>query len=59
MELPSCVLLSTHAAVAKILHVSGMAEVIDQALEDIEDIKCFASDGSTDLQFVLPMRLAF
>lgn len=58
MPLPSRVLLATHAAIARILHASGMSEVIDRALEDMEGSKCFAADGSTDVQFVLPLRRA-
>lgn len=58
LELPSSILLATHAAIAQILHASGMAEVIDRVLQDAEEIKCLASDGSTDVQILLPALLA-
>ncbi|OJJ86197.1 uncharacterized protein ASPGLDRAFT_45242 [Aspergillus glaucus CBS 516.65] len=58
LELPSHTLLSTHSAVARILHASGMAEIIDRVLEDAAEVKCLASDGSTDLQIMLPALLA-
>ncbi|KAG5290353.1 hypothetical protein I7I50_00078 [Histoplasma capsulatum G186AR] len=48
-ELPSRVLLSTHAAVARILHATGMARTIDQILRDREELSCLAEDGSTDI----------
>jgi len=50
VELPSRVLLETHAALAKILHASGMAEYIDRIMEEREEIRCLESDGSTDIQ---------
>lgn len=59
LDQPSRVLLETHAAVAQILHSSGMSEVIDAALRDAEELKCLASDGSTDLQRLLPCLLVF
>lgn len=48
-ELPSRVLLSTHAAVARILHATGMAKTIDQILRDREELSCLAEDGSTGI----------
>ncbi|EGC45183.1 conserved hypothetical protein [Histoplasma capsulatum var. duboisii H88] len=48
-ELPSRVLLSTHAAVARIQHATGMARTIDQILRDREELSCLAEDGSTDI----------
>jgi hypothetical protein len=47
-----------HAAIARILHASGMADVIDKTLQDMEEIGCLAEDGSTNLQVLLPMLLA-
>ncbi|KAL2012062.1 hypothetical protein VTN00DRAFT_4780 [Thermoascus crustaceus] len=56
-DLPSRVLLDTHAAIAKILHLSGKAEDIDRILRDREHIRCLASDGSTDLEKLLSVYL--
>ncbi|WEW58396.1 hypothetical protein PRK78_003864 [Emydomyces testavorans] len=53
VELPSRQLLQTHAALAKILHTSGMAEYIDEIMRDREEIGCLASDGSTNIQKLL------
>lgn len=53
VELPSRELLQTHAALAKILHASGMAERIDKIMEFQEGIGCLASDGSTSIQMLL------
>ncbi|KAJ9221356.1 hypothetical protein DTO271D3_8998 [Paecilomyces variotii] len=46
-DLPSPVLLSTHATIAKILHASGKAESIDEILRDRSELRCLAPDGST------------
>ena len=58
LALPSRTLLGTHAAIARFLHASGMAEVIDRVLENTAEIKCLTSDGSTDFQIMLPALLA-
>ncbi|KAG5295952.1 hypothetical protein I7I50_08889 [Histoplasma capsulatum G186AR] len=52
-ELPNRVLLGTHAAVAKILHATGMAETIEKILRDREELLFLAEDGSTDLKRLL------
>ncbi|EAW18238.1 HNH endonuclease signature motif containing protein [Aspergillus fischeri NRRL 181] len=53
-ELPSKVLLETHAVIAEILHASGQGEEkIDELLRKWDDIGCLASDGSTDLESLL------
>ncbi|KAJ9227116.1 hypothetical protein DTO027B5_876 [Paecilomyces variotii] len=49
VDLPSPVLLETHAALAKILHASGMAEYIEKILDEREGIRCLSSDGTTDI----------
>ncbi|GIJ99064.1 hypothetical protein Aspvir_001188 [Aspergillus viridinutans] len=54
-ELPSRVLLATHAAIAEILHASGQGEQIEELLHDWDAIRCLASDGSTDLQSLLSL----
>ena len=52
-SLPSVVLLETHAAIAKILHATGMGEYIDDILQERQRIRCFAPDGSTNVQSLL------
>jgi hypothetical protein len=54
-DLPSRVLLETHAAIARIFHASGKAEELDRILRDHGEIRCLASDGSTDIQTLLPI----
>lgn len=53
VDLPSPVLLQTHAALAKILHASGTAEYIDEIMEEREELRCLASNGSTNVQRLL------
>lgn len=53
VDLPSRNLLQTHAALAKILHASGMAERIDKVMEERDDIRGLASDGSSNVQKLL------
>ncbi|OJD12269.1 hypothetical protein ACJ73_09384 [Blastomyces percursus] len=48
-DLPSRVLLSAHAAVAGILHATGMARTIDQIFRDREELPCLAADGCTNI----------
>ena len=52
-SLPSAILLETHAAIAKILHETGMGEYIDSILQERQLIHCFAPDGSTNVQSLL------
>lgn len=56
VPLPNPRLLEVHAAIARVLHASGSAEYIDKVLRDREDIRCLATDGSTD---IAAMLLAF
>jgi hypothetical protein len=51
--LPDENLLTVHAAVAAILHASGMAEVIDRILRDRDETSCLAADGSTQIGTLL------
>jgi hypothetical protein len=51
--LPDKKLLTVHAAVAAILHASGMAEVIDRILQDRDETPCLAADGSTPIGTLL------
>ena len=55
LELYSPTLLGTHAAIIRILRASGMAESLPR---DAEEIKFLVSDGSTDVQILLPALLA-
>ncbi|PKX98436.1 HNH endonuclease signature motif containing protein [Aspergillus novofumigatus IBT 16806] len=54
-ELPSKDLLKMHAAIAEILQASGQGEKIDELLRKWDDIRCLASDGSTDLESLLSL----
>lgn len=51
--LPDKAILAAHAAIARILHLTGMEEEIDEELRDFEDLDCLAEDGSTDLSSVV------
>ena len=51
--LPDEKLLAVHAAVAAILHASGMAEVIDHILQDRDETPYLAPDGSTPIGTLL------
>ena len=51
--LPDENILAVHAAVAAILHASGMAEVIDRILRDRDETPCLAADGSTPIGTLL------
>ena len=51
--LPAEKLLAVHAAVAAILHASGMAEVIERILQDRDETPCLAADGSTPIGTLL------
>ncbi len=52
-SLPNRNLLRAHAVVAKILHVTGMGELIDEVFQKQQDIRCFAPDGTTNVQSLL------
>jgi len=47
--LPDEKLLAVHAAVAAILHASGMAEVIDRILQERDETPYLATNGSTPI----------
>jgi hypothetical protein len=51
--LPDEKLLAVHAAVAAILHASGMAEVIERILQDRDETPFLAADGSTPIGTLL------
>lgn len=50
---PHSVLLETHAGVARILHITAMGEQIKKVLSDRDEVHCLASDGSSDLGYLL------
>lgn len=52
-ELPSPAILEAHAAVARILNATGMGEKIEDTLRDREELRCLATDGSTDVHSLL------
>jgi hypothetical protein len=51
--LPDARLLEAHAAIAKILHLTGAGEYIEKVLEERRDTACLATDGSTDVARLL------
>ncbi|KAA8905569.1 hypothetical protein FN846DRAFT_744516 [Sphaerosporella brunnea] len=53
LNLPSSSLLEAHAAIAKILHVTGMGRHIEKVLEERRKIPCLETEGTTDLQSLL------
>ncbi|KAJ1299318.1 hypothetical protein OPQ81_000001 [Rhizoctonia solani] len=50
-DLPDPRFIAIHAACAKVLHASGMAEFIDRIIRDLEELKVLAEDGSSDVLF--------
>lgn len=50
---PHPVLLQAHAAVARILHLTAMAETIDDILRDRKLVPSLAFDGSTNVESLL------
>ena len=53
VPLPSPTLLGVHAAIAKVLHASGLGEAIDRIMEERKDIDYLAPDGTTDVEALL------
>ena len=56
VPLPNPTLLGVHAAIAKVLHASGLGKTIDAIMEERENISCLASDGTTDVEALLLIR---
>lgn len=56
--LPSPRLLALHAAIGNIWHASGMADYVEKILREVDSVRCFSKDGSTDVQF-LQVLMAF
>lgn len=57
-ELPSRVLLETHAAIARIYHASGAVESIEEILRDREELCQLAEDESTNIADILSVLIA-
>jgi hypothetical protein len=51
--LPEEYLLSLHASLGAVLHASGMAEIIERILEDRDELRTLAADGSTPVGVLL------
>lgn len=49
IEPPDPTLLEFHLAIAGFLHASGMGQELDQPFDEMEELGCFAGDGSTDM----------
>lgn len=47
---PSPILLEAHAGVARILHTRAMDTRTAKVLQHQEEIRCLATDGTTDVQ---------
>ena len=52
-ELPSPQLLRLHAAVAGVLFASELGEYMNEMIEDRDEIRVFAEDGSTPVPSLL------
>ncbi|KAJ5984272.1 hypothetical protein N7481_006371 [Penicillium waksmanii] len=57
-ELPDPELLRIHAQLAEFFHMSGHGERIDKILRDYEELGVLASDGSTNVEDLLAIRLS-
>ena len=47
LPLPDPCLLRLHAACAKVAHLSGAGQIVDEILRDIEELNVLASDGGS------------
>jgi hypothetical protein len=57
-DLPSPYILKVHAALCRVLHMSGAAEYIGNVLDDFEQIDCkaLAADGSSAIEAYFLVR---
>lgn len=55
VPLPSRALLQFHAAIARVLHLTGAGELIDRVQRDRDEIRVLAQDGSTDVVRMVQM----
>ena len=58
IDLPHPALLRVHHAIAEILHASGAGKMIEDILEEFEEIHQLESNGSTDVEKLLPMAFS-
>lgn len=58
VPLPDPYLFQTHFVIATILHASGLAEILDQALDDYSTLDGLAADGSTNIPYLIEHRHA-
>lgn len=49
-RLPSPLLLELHSSIAQILHASGMGAYLEEILQDAEQTRCSAANGSSDVE---------
>ncbi|KAJ9283813.1 hypothetical protein DTO021C3_8640 [Paecilomyces variotii] len=49
IPLPDKAILAAHAAIARILHLTGMGEEIDKMLREFDKLSCLAEEGILDL----------
>lgn len=50
---PSPYLLETHAAIARVFHMTVMDEIIEKTLDERGRIECLVNDGSSNIQQLL------
>jgi hypothetical protein len=48
-KLPDPRYISLHAACAQVTHAAGMAEYLDEILDDIKDLRVLPEDGCSDV----------
>ena len=46
-RLPNCKLLTLHAVCARVGHLSGAAQAVNELEEDVEELRVLAFDGSS------------
>ncbi|EEH10600.1 conserved hypothetical protein [Histoplasma capsulatum G186AR] len=57
IDLPSPALLQMHAALAKVLHASGMAKYMEDLVRDGDEIGCLAPSGRSNLSDLLLLKM--
>ena len=57
IPMPNPIFLNVHFLLAEILHVSGMGQIIDKHIRDVNDIDCLREDGGTDIASLLTTAL--
>jgi hypothetical protein len=51
-HLPDKAILAAHAAIARILHLTGMGEEIDKVLTGLEELSCLCPDLSSVIEWL-------